>query len=138
MLRNRTRKKLAKLQAEEEEAKKPKTVPHWKKNLQNEKQLQDTAKQKVSFSFSKNSLADTDDELSNIDNEKDPELSEVSQNSQTNKSENDILSNNKFIQEVKEHEHESIIELNNIKLYMVDNEGGYKNAKDILFYNIII
>ena len=37
---------------------------------------------------------------------------------------------NKFIQEIKGHEQDSILELNNIKLYMVD-EGGYKNAKDI-------
>ena len=136
MLRNRTRKKVAKLQAEEEEAKKPKTIPHWKKHLRNEKEPQeDTAKQKVSFSFSENSLADTD-ELPDGIIEKDPHLTEVSLNSNTNKTEGNILSN-KFIQEIKEHEHESIIELNNIKLYMVD-ERGYKNAKDILFYNIII
>ena len=136
MLRNRTRKKVAKLQAEEEEAKKPKTIPHWKKNLRNEKEPQeDTAKQKVSFSFSENSLVDTD-ELPDAIIEKDPDLTEVSLNSNTNKTEGKILSN-KFIQEIKEHEHESIIELNNIKLYMVD-EGGYRNAKDILFYNIII
>ena len=60
MLRNRTRKKVAKLKAEEEEARKPKTVPHWKRHLQNEKELQDTAKHKVSFVVSKDSLNDTE------------------------------------------------------------------------------
>ena len=137
MLRNRTRKKVAKIKAEEEEAKKPKTIPHWKKHFQNEKELQeDTAKKKVSFSFSKHSLANTDAELPDVDIEKDADLTEVSLNSENNKAEDQILSN-KFIQEIKEHEQDSILELNNIKLYMV-NEGGYKNAKDILFYNIII
>ena len=60
MLRNRTRKKVAKLKAEEEEARKPKTVPHWKRHLQNEKELQDTAKRKVSFVVSQDSLNDTE------------------------------------------------------------------------------
>ena len=67
MLRNRTRKKVAKIKAEEEEAKKPKTIPHWKKHLQNEKELQeDTAKKKVSFTLSSNSLVNTDNELPNV------------------------------------------------------------------------
>ena len=137
MLRNRTRKKVAKIKAEEEEAKKPKTIPHWKKHLQNEKELQeDTAKKKVSFTLSKNSLVNTDNELPNVVMEKDPDLTEVSLNSENNKTEDQMLTN-KFIQEIKGHEQDSIFELNNIKLYMVD-EGGYKNAKDILFYNIII
>ena len=137
MLRNRTRKKVAKIKAEEEEAKKPKTIPHWKKHLQNEKELQeDTAKKKVSFTLSKNSLVNTDNELPNVVMEKDPDLTEVSLNSENNKTEDQMLTN-KFIQEIKGHEQDSILELNNIKLYMVD-EGGYKNAKDILFYNIII
>ena len=135
MLRNRTRKKVAKIKAEEEEAKKPKTIPHWKKHLQNEKELQeDTAKKKVSFTLSKNSLVDN--ELPNVDIKKDPDLTEVSLNSENKKTEDQMLTN-KFIQEIKGHEQDSILELNNIKLYMVD-EGGYKNAKDILFYNIII
>ena len=137
MLRNRTRKKVAKIKAEEEEAKKSKTIPHWKKHLQNEKELQeDTAKKKVSFTLSKNSLVNTDNELPNVVMEKDPDLTEVSLNSENNKTEDQMLTN-KFIQEIKGHEQDSILELNNIKLYMVD-EGGYKNAKDILFYNIII
>ena len=137
MLRNRTRKKVAKIKAEEEEAKKPKTIPHWKKHLQNEKELQeDTAKKKVSFTLSKNSLVNTDNELPNVDMEKDPDLTEVSLNSENKKTEDQMLTN-KFIQEIKGHEQDSILELNNIKLYMVD-EGSYKNAKDILFYNIII
>ena len=137
MLRNRTRKKVAKLKAEEEEAKKPKTVPHWKKHLRNEKepQQEETAKQKVSFTLSENSLVEAD-ELPDAEIEKDPDPTKVSLNCETNKSEARILSN-KFIEEIKEHENESIIELNNIKLYIVD-EGGYRNAKDILFYNIII
>ena len=130
MLRNRTRKKVAKLKAEEEEARKPKTVPHWKRHLQNEKELQDTAKHKVSFVVSKDSLNDT--ELPDVI-KKGPDLTDVWD---TNTREVNDLSN-KFIQEIKEHEQDSILELNNIKLYMVD-EGGYKNAKDILFYNIII
>ena len=137
MLRNRTRKKVAKIKAEEEEAKKSKTIPHWKKHLQNEKELQeDTAKKKVSFTLSKNSLVNTDNELPNVVMEKDPDLTEVSLNSENKKTEDQMLTN-KFIQEIKGHEQDSILELNNIKLYMVD-EGGYKNAKDILFYNIII
>ena len=137
MLRNRTRKKVAKIKAEEEEAKKPKTIPHWKKHLQNEKELQeDTAKKKVSFTLSNNSLVNTDNELPNVVMEKDPDLTEVSLNSENKKTEDQMLTN-KFIQEIKGHEQDSILELNNIKLYMVD-EGGYKNAKDILFYNIII
>lgn len=137
MLRNRTRKKVAKIKAEEEEAKKSKTIPHWKKHLQNEKELQeDTAKKKVSFTLSNNSLVNTDNELPNVVMEKDPDLTEVSLNSENKKTEDQMLTN-KFIQEIKGHEQDSILELNNIKLYMVD-EGGYKNAKDILFYNIII
>ena len=137
MLRNRTRKKVAKLKAEEEEAKKPKTVPHWKKHLQNEKepQQEDTAKQKVSFTLSENSLVEAD-ELPDADFEKEADLTEVSLNCEPNKTEGRRLSN-KFIEDIKEHENDSIIELNNIKLYIVD-EGGYKNARDILFYNIII
>ena len=132
MLRNRTRKKVAKIKAEEEEAKKPKTIPHWKKHLQTEKELQEeAAKKKVSFS--KNSLVDADDEMANADIEKDTDMTEVS----LNKTEDQVFSNNKFIQEIKEHEQNSIVGLNNIKLYMVDDES-YKNAKDILFYNIII
>merc|ERR1712004_115770 len=59
MLRNRTRKKAAKLQAEEEEAKKPKTVPHWKKHLYDDaKEVDDSKKQKVSFSLSEVQSAD--------------------------------------------------------------------------------
>ena len=104
MLRNRTRKKVAKLKAEEEEARKPKTVPHWKRHLQNEKELQDTAKRKVSFVVSKDSLNDT--ELHDVI-KKGPELTDVWD---TNKREVNDLSN-KFIQEIKDHEHSGIVEL---------------------------
>ena len=130
MLRNRTRKKVAKLKAEEEEARKPKTVPHWKRHLQNEKELQDTAKHKVSFVVSKDSLNDT--ELHDVI-KKGPELTDVWD---TNKREVNDLSN-KFIQEIKEHDHSSIVELDNIELYTIERES-YENAKDILSYNIII
>ena len=130
MLRNRTRKKVAKLKAEEEEARKPKTVPHWKRHLQNEKELQDTAKCKVSFVVSKDSLNDT--ELPDVV-KKGPDLTDVWD---TNKREVNDLSN-KFIQEIKEHEHSGIVELDNIELYTIERES-YRNAKDILSYNIII
>ena len=130
MLRNRTRKKVAKLKAEEEEARKPKTVPHWKRHLQNEKELQDTAKRKVSFVVSKDSLNDT--ELPDVI-KKGPDLTDVWD---TNKRVVNDLSN-KFIQEIKEHEHSGIVELDNIELYTIERES-YENAKDILSYNIII
>ena len=130
MLRNRTRKKVAKLKAEEEEARKPKTVPHWKRHLQNEKELQDTAKRKVSFVVSKDSLNDT--ELPDVI-KKGPDLTDVWD---TNKREVNDLSN-KFIQEIKEHDHSGIVELDNIELYTIERES-YENAKDILSYNIII
>ena len=130
MLRNRTRKKVAKLKAEEEEARKPKTVPHWKRHLQNEKELQDTATRKVSFVVSKDSLNDT--ELPDVI-KKGPDLTDVWD---TNKREVNDLSN-KFIQEIKDHEHSGIVELDNIELYTIDKES-YENAKDILSYNIII
>ena len=130
MLRNRTRKKVAKLKAEEEEARKPKTVPHWKRHLQNEKELQDTAKRKVSFVVSKDSLNDT--ELPDVI-KKGPDLTDVWD---TNKREVNDLSN-KFIQEIKDHEHSGIVELDNIELYTIERES-YENAKDILSYNIII
>ena len=130
MLRNRTRKKVAKLKAEEEEARKPKTVPHWKRHLQNEKELRDTATRKVSFVVSKDSLNDT--ELPDVI-KKGPDLTDVWD---TNKREVNDLSN-KFIQEIKDHEHSGIVELDNIELYTIDKES-YENAKDILSYNIII
>ena len=130
MLRNRTRKKVAKLKAEEEEARKPKTVPHWKRHLQNEKELQDTATRKVSFVVSKDSLNDT--ELPDVI-KKGPDLTDVWD---TNKREVNDLSN-KFIQEIKDHEHSGIVELDNIELYTIERES-YENAKDILSYNIII
>ena len=130
MLRNRTRKKVAKLKAEEEEARKPKTVPHWKRHLQNEKELQDTATRKVSFVVSKDSLNDT--ELPDVI-KKGPDLTDVWD---TNKREVNDLSN-KFIQEIKEHDHSGIVELDNIELYTIERES-YENAKDILSYNIII
>ena len=129
MLRNRTRKKVAKLKAEEEEARKPKTVPHWKRHLQNEKELQGTATRKVSFVVSKDSLNDT--ELHDVI--KGPDLTDVWD---TNKREVNDLSN-KFIQEIKDHEHSGIVELDNIELYTIERES-YENAKDILSYNIII
>ena len=132
MLRNRTRKKVAKLKAEEEEARKPKTVPHWKRHLQNEKELQDTAKRTVSFVVSKDSLNDTELPDASVIKEG-PDLTDV-----WDKNQREVTDlSNKFIQEIKDHEHSGIVELDNIELYTIERES-YENAKDILSYNIII
>ena len=106
MLRNRTRKKAAKLQAEEEEAKKPKTVPHWKKHLYDDaKEVDDSKKQKVSFSLS---------EVQSVNNKMGSDLAEAKQDEP-----NDRTSvPNTLIQEVTEDKHKKIVELNDVKLLM--------------------
>ena len=111
MLRNRTRKKAAKLQAEEEEAKKPKTVPHWKKHLYDDaKEVDDSKKQKVSFSLSEVQSADDIKMGSN--------LAEANLEKLDDKTGNPTVPNT-LIQEVTEGNHKKIVELNDIKLLMV-------------------
>ena len=113
MLRNRTRKKAAKLQAEEEEAKKPKTVPHWKKHLYDDaKEVDDSKKQKVSFSLSEVQSAD--------DIKMGPNLSEAKLEKLDDKTGNPTVPNT-LIQEVTEGNHKKIVELNDIKLLMVNS-----------------
>ena len=114
MLRNRTRKKAAKLQAEEEEAKKPKTVPHWKKHLYDEaKEVDDSKKQKVSFSLSEVQSADDIKMGSN--------LAEANLEKLDDKTGNPTVLNT-LIQEVTEGNHKKVVELNDIKLLMVNSD----------------
>ena len=115
MLRNRTRKKAAKLQAEEEEAKKPKTVPHWKKHLYDDaKEVDDSKKQKVSFSLSEVQSAEDIKMGSNLAEAK---LEEPDDNTTTG---NPTVPNT-LIQEVTEDKHKKIVELNDIKLLMINS-----------------
>ena len=110
MLRNRTRKKAAKLQAEEEEAKKPKTVPHWKKHLYDDaKEVDDSKKQKVSFSFS---------EVQSVNNKMGSDLAEAKQDEPNDRTTGNPTVPNTLIQEVTEDKHKKIVELNDIKLLM--------------------
>ena len=114
MLRNRTRKKAAKLQAEEEEAKKPKTVPHWKKHLYDDaKEDDDSKKQKVSFSLSELQSAD--------DIKMGSDLAEAKLEEPDDKTTGNPTVPN-TLQEVKEDNYKRIVELNDIKLF-VDNSG---------------
>ena len=114
MLRNRTRKKAAKLQAEEEEAKKPKTVPHWKKHLYDDaKEVDDSKKQKVSFSLSGVQSAEDIKMGSN--------LAEAKLEEPDDKTTGNPTVPNTLIQEVTEDKHKKIVELNDIKLLMVNS-----------------
>ena len=114
MLRNRTRKKAAKLQAEEEEAKKPKTVPHWKKHLYDDtKEVDDSKKQKVSFSLSEVQSAD---DIKMGFNSAEAKLKEPDDKTTSNPTVPNTL-----IQEVTEGNHKKVVELNDIKLLMVNS-----------------
>ena len=114
MLRNRTRKKAAKLQAEEEEAKKPKTVPHWKKHLYDDaKEVDDSRKQKVSFSLSEVQSANDIKMGSN--------LVEAKLEEPDDKTTGNPTVPNTLIQEVTEGNHKKIVQLNDIKLLMVNS-----------------
>ena len=113
MLRNRTRKKAAKLQAEEEEAKKPKTVPHWKKHLYDDaKEDDDSKKQKVSFSLSEVQSANDIKMGSN--------LAEAKLEEPDDKITGNPTVPKTLIQEVTEDKHKKIVELSDIKLLMVN------------------